>query len=101
MSKRKFRKLSNVEHVRLRTGMWLGQNSDLTYEQHFFNRSGNNFKVVHEEITDVPAKMKCFDEVVMNCVDEYNKNIHNKSIRKKNRMNFIKVELSDNKKRIS
>ena len=33
---RNFKKLSNVEHVRMRTGMWLGQNSMSTFEQHFF-----------------------------------------------------------------
>lgn len=35
---RNFKKLSNVEHVRMRTGMWLGQNSASTFEQHFFRQ---------------------------------------------------------------
>ncbi len=36
---RNFKKLSNVEHVRMRTGMWLGQNSASTFEQHFSART--------------------------------------------------------------
>ena len=96
-----FRKLSNVEHVRLRTGMWLGQNSASTYSQHFFNKTKKGYDIVHEEISDIPAKMKCLDEAVMNCVDEYNKNLGDKAIPKNRKMNSLKVSLSDNKKRVS
>lgn len=98
---RNFRKLSNVEHVRLRPGMWLGQNSESTYSQHFFEKEVGALKVVHEEITEIPAKMKCLDEAVMNCVDEYIKNLNDNSIAPKNKMTMISVELSNDCKRVA
>ncbi len=71
---RNFKKLSNVEHVRMRTGMWLGQNSASTFEQHFFRKNNEDkYEIVHEELEDVPAKLKCLDEACMNAVDEYRK----------------------------
>jgi len=100
--KRNFRKLSNVEHVRLRTGMWLGQNSLSTYSQHFFTRTGKNgsYEITHEEIQEIPAKMKCLDEAVMNCVDEYRKNLGDTAIPKPRKMNTIRVDLSPDQKTI-
>ena len=75
---RNFKKLSNVEHVRMRTGMWLGQNSLSTFEQHFFKAEDDNYIITHEEIQDIPAKLKCLDEACMNAVDEYRKNLNDK-----------------------
>ncbi len=101
--KRVFQKLSNVEHVRLRTGMWLGQNSMSTYEQHFFkfdNRS-KKFEIEHREIEEIPAKMKCLDEACMNSVDEYRRNLIDKSLKPSEKMNRIHVTLSDDRKRIT
>ena len=101
--KRVFLKLSNVEHVRLRTGMWLGQNSKSTYEQHFFrldNRS-KRFSIEHREIEEIPAKMKCLDEACMNCVDEYRRNLSDKSVRPRDKMNRLSITLSDDRKRIA
>lgn len=97
---RTFKKLSNVEHVRLRTGMWLGQNSMSTYNQHFFEKTKEGIKIVHEEVTEIPAKMKCIDETVMNSVDEYVKNL-NLSIHKSKKMTGIRVKLSKDGKRIT
>ncbi|MCB1178617.1 MAG: hypothetical protein KDK36_13615, partial [Leptospiraceae bacterium] len=55
---KKKKKLSNVEHVRMRTGMWLGQNSMSTFEQHFFRSTPKDgFEIAHEEIEDIPAKL--------------------------------------------
>ena len=101
--KRIFRRLSNVEHVRLRTGMWLGQNSISTYEQHFFkfdNRS-KKFFIEFKEIEEIPAKMKCLDEACMNCVDEFRRNLVDKSLKPKDKMSFTRVTLSDDRKRIT
>lgn len=101
--KRVFQKLSNVEHVRLRTGMWLGQNSMSTYEQHFFkfdNRS-KRFSIEHREIEEIPAKMKCLDEACMNCIDEYRRNLLDKSLKPSEKMNRLEVSLSDDRKRVT
>ena len=99
-SGRNFRKLSNVEHVRMRTGMWLGQNSLATFEQHFFKKSSEGYIIEHEEISDIPAKLKCLDEACMNCVDEYRKNLNDKKIPDKEKMSRLIVTLSENHKRI-
>lgn len=100
--KRVFQKLSNVEHVRLRTGMWLGQNSKSTYEQHFFKFDGRSksFAIEHREIEEIPAKMKCLDEACMNAVDEYRRNLADSTIPPREKMNALTVTLSDDKKRI-
>ncbi|TGN14137.1 ATP-binding protein [Leptospira ilyithenensis] len=99
---RNFKKLSNVEHVRMRTGMWLGQNSLSTFEQHFFTKdSAGKYDITHEELSDIPAKIKCLDESCMNCVDEYRKNLNDKSIQEKDKMNKLIVQLSNDRKRVT
>lgn len=99
---RNFKKLSNVEHVRMRTGMWLGQNSLSTFEQHFFTKdSAGTYDIVHEELSDIPAKLKCLDEACMNCVDEYRKNLNDKAIPEKDKMNKLIIQLSTDRKRVT
>jgi DNA gyrase subunit B len=99
---RNFKKLSNVEHVRMRTGMWLGQNSLSTFEQHFFKKdSSGYYDISHEELSDIPAKIKCLDEACMNCVDEYRKNLNDKNIPEKDKMNRLIVQLSTDRKRVT
>ncbi len=99
---RNFKKLSNVEHVRMRTGMWLGQNSMSTFDQHFFRKDSNGkYQITHEELSDIPAKLKCVDEACMNAVDEYRKNQNDKSIPDKEKMSKLIVGLSVDQKRIS
>lgn len=96
---RNFKKLSNVEHVRMRTDMWLGQNSASTFEQHFFRKNNEGkYEIVHEELEDVPAKLKCLDEACMNAVDEYRKNQKDKSIPEKDKMSKLIVQLSSDRK---
>ena len=100
-SKRNFKKLSNVEHVRMRTGMWLGQNSLNTFEQHFFRKNQDNiYEIIHQEVQDIPAKLKCLDEACMNAIDEYKRNKNDSSILAKDKMSFLKVELSADRKRL-
>ena len=101
LKERQFRKLSNVEHVRLRTGMWLGQNSFSSYQQHFFTPTKNGYAISHEEITDIPAKLKCLDEACMNAVDEYNRNLNDRSLSKDKKMNHLEVALSDDRREVS
>lgn len=99
MSKRVFKKLSNVEHVRLRTGMWLGQNSPSVFEQHFIiPQKKGGYQVNHEEIQDVPAKLKCLDEACMNAIDEYNRNLADKKIPRSQKMSRLTVELIKGKR---
>ncbi|GBF50033.1 DNA topoisomerase subunit B [Leptospira ryugenii] len=99
---RNFKKLSHVEHVRMRTGMWLGQNSLSTFEQHFFKKDqSGNYDISHEELSDIPAKIKCLDEACMNCVDEYRKNLNDRSIPEKDKMNKLIVQLSTDRKRVT
>ncbi len=99
---RNFKKLSNVEHVRMRTGMWLGQNSKSTFTQHFFRlNSEGKYEIFHEEIEDIPAKLKCLDEACMNAVDEYRKNLNDKSISPKEKMSKLIVSLSNDQKRVT
>ncbi|EMY77312.1 DNA topoisomerase II, N-terminal domain protein [Leptospira weilii serovar Ranarum str. ICFT] len=96
---RNFKKLSNVEHVRMRTGMWLGQNSASTFEQHFFRKNNESkYEIVHEELEDVPAKLKCLDEACMNAVDEYRKNQKDKTIPEKDKMSKLIIQLSSDRK---
>lgn len=101
-TKRVFRKLSNVQHVRMRTGMWLGQNSLTRYMQHFFTKkhSGQGYDIADKEIEELPAKLKCLDEACMNAVDEYNRLLQ-KNWPKKNRMTELVVQLSHNDSRVS
>ena len=99
---RNFRKLSNVEHVRMRTGMWLGQNSMSTFDQHFFEKNAKgHYEIVHRELNDIPAKLKCLDEACMNAVDEYRKNQKDKKITPKERMDKLLIGLSDDCRRVT
>lgn len=99
---RNFKKLSNVEHVRMRTGMWLGQNSLSNFQQHFFRKNKDGiYEIFHEEIEDIPAKLKCLDESCMNAVDEYRKNQNDKTIPEKEKMNKLVVSLSGDRKRVT
>ena len=102
-AQRIFRKLSNVEHVRLRTGMWLGQNSLSTYLQHFFipRKKGEDYLIEHREIEEIPAKWKCLDEACMNSVDEYNRNRIDASLPKRQKMRKMEVRLSDDREEIT
>ena len=82
--------------------MWLGQNSQSTYSQHFFTpHKEKKYSISNEEITDIPAKLKCLDEACMNCVDEYIKNKNIPRLPKHQRMNAIQVKLSHDRKRVA
>lgn len=99
---RNFRKLSNVEHVRMRTGMWLGQNSHASVDQHFFLRDqGGHYSIEHDELEIIPAVWKCLDEACMNCIDEYNKNLNDRRLSPRDRMNKLEVVLSDDQRTIT
>lgn len=99
---RNFRKLSNVEHVRLRTGMWLGQNSRAEISQHYLlpDRKGL-YNIEHREIEIIPAVWKCLDETCMNGIDEYRKNLGDKKLKPGQRMSRLDVTLGDDRKTVT
>jgi DNA gyrase subunit B len=73
-----------------------------TFDQHFFERDPKgHYEVIHRELNDIPAKLKCLDEACMNAVDEYRKNQKDKKIPPKEKMDKLTVELSDDCKRVS
>lgn len=67
MSLSKYQKLTEIEHVLQRAGMYLGSISNTT--QTLFIPKNN--KMVEEEITYNPALIKMVDEVLSNSVDEH------------------------------
>ncbi|MCC5813846.1 MAG: DNA gyrase subunit B [Leptospira sp.] len=82
--------------------MWLGQNSLSDFQQHFFRKNKDGiYEIFHEEIQDIPAKIKCLDEACMNAVDEYRKNLYDKTVPEKEKMNKLIVALSTDRKRIT
>lgn len=69
-----YRKLSEVEHVRARVGMYAGSTSNT--DKTIF--APNNGKFEEQSLTYNPALLKIFDEVISNAVDVY---LRNKSVR--------------------
>ena len=63
----KFRKLSDIEHVLLRPGRYIGQVTPHTALTWVVDQSAN--KMVKSEITWNPGLIKLFDEVISNSVD--------------------------------
>ena len=61
----RFKELTDVEHVRKRTSIYLGSMDQETFYAPVF---GDAFKL--ENITFIPALMKAISEAVDNCVDE-------------------------------
>jgi len=67
----KFRKLSDIEHVLLRPGMYVGSVKPREDEFHLL---GEEVKFVKRKVTYNPAFLKIFDEIVSNSVDEHRRN---------------------------
>ena len=67
----KYRKLSDIEHVLLRPGMYVGSTKPREEEVHLLGESG---KFERRKITYNPAFLKIFDEIVSNSVDEHRRN---------------------------
>lgn len=74
----KYKKLSDIEHVLLRPGMYVGSTKSKEEEIYLLNNS----KFSKSKITYNPAFMKIFDEIISNSVDEHRRN---------NKLNEIKV----------
>ena len=69
---KKYRKLSDVEHVLLRPGMYIG--SIKPHKEEVYLPAGKDGKFKLTEITYNPGFLKLFDEIVSNSVDEHKRN---------------------------
>lgn len=67
----KYRKLSDIDHVLLRPGMYCGSIKPREDEVHLLGESGRFEK---RKVTYNPAFLKIFDEIVSNSVDEHRRN---------------------------
>lgn len=67
----KYRKLSDVEHVLLRPGMYCGSIKPREDDIHLIDEDG---KLTSRKVTYNPALMKIFDEIVSNSIDEHRRN---------------------------
>ncbi len=83
----KYQQLSEVEHVLLRSGMWVGSIKD--EERSCFVYDINEEKMIIKDIVYAPAMLKLFDEVISNSCDEY---------RRKDNMGLNKIIIKINRK---
>lgn len=67
----KYRKLSDIDHVLLRPGMYCGSIKPREDDIHLLGEDGN---FVPRKVTYNPAFLKIFDEIVSNAVDEHRRN---------------------------
>jgi len=67
----KYRKLSDIEHVLLRPGMYVGSTKSREEEIYVLSDEGRFEK---RKLTYNPAFLKIFDEIVSNAVDEHRRN---------------------------
>jgi DNA topoisomerase II len=79
----RFVKLTDIEHVLLRPGMYIGSVKPNTSMKHIINDD----KILKEEITFNPGLLKLFDEIIMNSIDE--------SKREGSKLDIIKVDIED------
>jgi len=77
-----YKKLSDIDHILLRPGMYIGSIKPNTSNKWVVNDG----KMVQKEITYNPGLLKIFDEIITNSVDE--------SKRIGSKLNIIKVEVN-------
>ena len=63
-----YRVLDEIEHIRLRTGMYAGSTSLQESEEYIFDLSTK--KMVKRKISYIPALIKIFSEILDNSIDE-------------------------------
>ncbi len=78
----KFKKLSDIDHVLQRPGMYIGSIKPHTANKWIIEDG----KMIQKEITYNPGFLKIFDEIVTNSVDE--------SKRKGSKLNTVKVDIN-------
>ena len=81
----KYQKLTDIEHVLLRPGMYIGSIKPSTVSKWCYVEDKMSFN----EITYNPGFIKLFDEIIMNSIDE--------SKRSGTKLKIIKVTISDDK----
>ena len=69
MSLKRYRKLSDIEHVTMRKGMYVGSTTPHTTSTWLLSEDKQQFE--EREVTFSPALIKLFDEVISNSVDEH------------------------------
>lgn len=82
---KKYKKLTDLEHVLQRSGMYLGSIKMNTSNKYLIE----NDKMTSEEVSYIPGFIKLFDEIISNSVDE--------SKREGSKLNTIKVNIENNK----
>lgn len=65
----KYQQLSEVEHVLLRPGMWVGSVKEEEKQSFVYNSDEN--KMTIKNVTYSPAMLKLFDEILSNSCDEF------------------------------
>lgn len=68
----RYKKLSDVEHVLLRPGRYIGNINSIKSKEYIFNSSDKKFEEKDTEY--VPAVLKLFDEIFSNAIDESKRN---------------------------
>lgn len=85
---KRYKKLSDIEHVLLRPGMYVGSIKPHETEGYLYNDQ----KFALESYTYNPGFLKLFDEIISNSVDEHKRNP---------KLNTIKVTVDSEKGRIT
>lgn len=83
----KYKELSEVEHILLRPGMWVGSTESKPTDMYLYNV--NTGKMEQRTVTYVPAMLKIVDEIISNSCDEF---------RRKDNMGLTEITVSINKK---
>ena len=86
----KYVKLTDIEHVLLRSGRYIGSITPHTDTTHVVDEDGN---IVKEEITWNQGFIKLFDEIISNSVDE--------SKRKGSKLDTIKIKIDTDTNKLS
>jgi DNA topoisomerase-2 len=68
----KYRKLSDIEHVLARPGMYIGSTKAKEDDIYFLSQDSGRFEL--RRVAYNPAFLKIFDEIVSNSVDEHRRN---------------------------
>jgi len=79
----KYQAMSEIQHVLMRPGMWVGATSE--EERQVFIYDSEENKMTMKDVTYSPAMLKLFDEILSNSCDEY---------RRKDNMGLTKVVVS-------
>jgi DNA topoisomerase-2 len=88
----KYQKLTDVEHVLLRPGMYIG--SIKTHTEECWVPQGDEY--VLKEVTYNPGFLKLFDEIISNSVDEHKRNPKLNRIRATINAHSHEIQIEDN-----